>query len=155
MFGGSGSSDELPPPFTNPPAKDVCIQEMQAYKIKGSATPIAGPTKDNAACPPDGTLLGAFIQDQTVPGTLDAYLSCLATPVAGPVISGKWWFNRDQFSSQFRFEPGHVCGEITGAQTNSKATFEFWNFELINLPLSRFTEVCITITIVFITIMFL
>ena len=62
MFGGSSSSgDELLPPFTNPEPKDVCIQEMQAYKIKGSATPIVGPTKDNPVCPP-GTLLGAYVE---------------------------------------------------------------------------------------------
>ena len=160
MF-GSSSSDDLLPPFTNPEPKDVCIQEMQAYKIKGSATPIVGPTKDNPVCPP-GTLTDAFMaavaEGSSQP--VDDYLSCLATPAAGPVISGKWWFNRDipspappatENSGQFRFEPGYVCGEITGTEEKSRTKFELWEEALIGLPLANFTEVCtITITIMFV-----
>ena len=157
MFGGSSSSgDELLPPFTNPEPKDVCIQEMQAYKIKGSATPIVGPTKDNPVCPP-GTLLGAYVEAGSAGSTqpLDDYLSCLATPAAGPVISGKWWFDRDipeppDNSGQFSFEPGYVCAEITGSEKNSRTKFELWEEAFINLPLGNFTEVCITITIMFV-----
>ena len=96
MFSSSSSSDDLLPPFTNPKPKDVCIQEMQAYKIKGSATPIVGPTKDNPVCTPgtfNGALLAAVAEGSSQP--VDDYLSCLATPAAGPVISGKWWFDRD------------------------------------------------------------
>jgi len=150
MFSSSSSSDDLLPPFTNPKPKDVCIQEMQAYKIKGSGTPIVGPTKDNPVCPP-GTLSDAFMA--AVAGgssqPLDDYLSCLATPAAGPVISGKWWFNRDipspappatENSGQFRFEPGYVCTEITGIETDSRTKFELWEDAYIGLPLANFTE---------------
>ena len=254
MFGSSSSSDDVIPPFTNPKPKDVCIQEMQAYKIKGSATPIVGPTKDNPVCPP-GTLLGAYVAAGAAGSSqpLDDYLSCLATPAAGPVISGKWWFNRDiplsagidslstfcdvigstvtqqncidsngyyiiddtsglprptvccdqgffaenllvnecdmsscdftrepkgmtdQFSvrdydfdtgeyccsiddstvfsyssGQFSFEPGYVCGKITGPESNSRTKFELWEEAFINLPLGNFTEVYFTITIMFV-----
>ena len=157
MFGSSSSSDDVIPPFTNPKPKDVCIQEMQAYKIKGSATPIVGPTKDNPVCPP-GTLLGAYVAAGAAGSSqpLDDYLSCLATPAAGPVISGKWWFDRDipappANSGQFRFEPGYVCGKITEEEENSRTKFELWEQKFINLPLGDFTEVYFTITI---TIMF-
>ena len=146
MFGGSSSSgDELLPPFTNPEPKDVCIQEMQAYKIKGSATPIVGPTKDSSVC---GTFNDALLAAATTGSTqpLDDYLSCLATPAAGPVISGKWWFDRDipeppDNSGQFSFEPGYVCAEITGSEANSRTKFELWEEKFINLPLGNFTEV--------------
>ena len=145
MFGGSSSSgDELLPPFTNPEPKDVCIQEMQAYKIKGSATPIVGPTKDSSVC---GTFNDALLAAATTqPLALDDYLSCLATPAAGPVISGKWWFDRDipappANSGQFHFEPGYVCGKITEEEENSRTKFELWEEKFINLPLGNFTEV--------------
>ena len=151
MFGGSSSSgDELLPPFTNPEPKDVCIQEMQAYKIKGSATPIDGktgltttpPFNVNPACASviDFTGTAAFLS------TLNDYYSCLATPAAGPVIIGKWWFDRDipeppDNSGQFSFEPGYVCAEITGSESNSRTKFELWEQKFINLPLGNFTEV--------------
>ena len=43
-------------------------------------------------------------------------------------------------SGQFSFEPGYVCGEITGPESNR---FELWEEAFINLPLGNFTEVCI------------
>ena len=160
MFGSSSSSDDLLPPFTNPEPKDVCIQEMQAYKIKGSATPIVGKT-GLSTIPPDFNVNPAcasvidFTDTATYFATIDAYLSCLATPAAGPVISGKWWFDRDipespvPNSGQFSFEPGYVCGEITGPESNSRTKFELWEQKFINLPLANFTEVRICITIMF------
>ena len=53
-------------------------------------------------------------------------------------------------SGQFRFEPGYVCAEITGSEKNSRTKFELWEEAFINLPLGNFTEVCITITIMFV-----
>ena len=43
-----------------------------------------------------------------------------------------------------------VCAEITGSEKNSRTKFELWEEAFINLPLGNFTEVCITITIMFV-----
>ena len=159
MFGSSSSSDELLPPFTNPEPKDVCIQEMQAYKIKGPETPIVGKTGLSSVAPFNVNPACASVIDFTDPATflstLNDYYSCLATPAAGPVIIGKWWFDRDipeppENSGQFRFEPGYVCGKITGSESNSRTKFELWEERFINLSLGNFTEVRITITIMFV-----
>ena len=60
--------------------------------------------------------------------------------------STAFWYS----SGQFRFEPGYVCAEITGSEKNSRTKFELWEEAFINLPLGNFTEVCITITIMFV-----
>ena len=158
----STSSDDVAPPFTNPTPKDICVQELQAYTIRGESTPIVGKTGLNfefAQCSNDGTLpvtninpactgilstpyaCSSFATD--FPPEYDTYLSCLATKEAGPVIIGTWWFNRDVNFGSFAFEDGAVVAAIDSTDPSSRTKFELWEQRLLGMPLGEFNEVFI------------
>lgn len=158
----STSSDDVAPPFTNPKPKDICVQELQAYTIRGESTPIVGKTGlsfDISACfidPLNGAgvignvnpactgILAASYPCLTFQEDLAAdsppYLSCLATKEAGPVIIGKWWFNRDVNFGSFAFENGAVVAAIDSTDSSSRTKFDLWEQRLIGMPLGEFNE---------------
>jgi len=176
----STSSDDVAPPFTNPKPKDICVQELQAYTIRGESNPIVGKTGlsfDISACFIDpftgvgvignvnpactGILVASYpclSFQEDLAADSPPYLSCLATKEAGPVIIGKWWFNKDVNFGSFAFENGAVVATIdeTAACENApdqitikeecdgRTKFELWEERLLGMPLGEFNEVCLS-----------
>eukprot|EP00986_Skeletonema_menzelii_P007887 scaffold3134_cov111-Skeletonema_menzelii.AAC.5 len=139
----SPKSSKIP---TSKAGKKVCLEYafLTDVVVKGSATPIAGPTglSGCTSLPPSGVCCteGAACALGS-PDACDAYSACLRDPANGPVVVGDWWFNRDVTDSSFRFEEGKVCAGISSdASNDSKTSMELWDQDSLGERLDRFRE---------------
>jgi len=137
----SPKSDKSP---TSKAGKKVCLEYgfLNDVVVKGSATPIAGKTKETPACLADGSFCG---EDLTTGGDFNSdgcqkYFNCLGKEENGPSFIEPWWFNRDVTDSSFRFEEGKVCAGISSTAGNSKTSMELWDQDFLGEPLKQFRE---------------
>ena len=153
---GQGHGWGIRPPFTNPPSEDICAKTISTYTIQGSSDKISGSTGYPGGEAPIINDFCAHFLDETDPpsswlATIDDYNSCLARPQAGPVIIGKWWFNRDipNTAGSFAFEEDAVCGYINevGSNKDGRVKHELWDENLLGKSLSKFEQVSFLTTL--------
>ena len=125
--------------------KKVCLEYafINDVVIKGSSTPLQGPTQNTPECAEDGARCAAdFANGGYFSKGCTSWLKCLQKNPKdnGPAFNNPWFMNRDVSDGQIVFEDGRVCGNIPTDNGDGKARMELWDPTYLNERLDRFRQ---------------